>query len=114
MRKRKATQTYNRAPLPTEMSKKQSDNTKTTPKSSTTQRLRTDLGRSVKPQSDIHCNRSVTSPRPKFKTIAEVAEEWQLGFVGGRGLVGDLIGTSLRLDATGRRPIGDRSPTKST
>ena len=29
---------------------------------------------------------------------------------GGR-LVGDLVGTSLRLDATGRRPVGHRSPT---
>ena len=43
----------------------------------------------VKPQSDIHCNRSATSPRPKFKTIAEVAEESQLGFAVGRRLVGD-------------------------
>ena len=42
-----------------------------------------------KPQSDIHCNRSATSPRPKFKTIAEVAEESQLGFAVGRRLVGD-------------------------
>ena len=76
----------------------------------------------VKPQSDIHCNRSATSPRPKFKTIAEVAEESQLGFAVGRRLigdwlptdrrlVGDLVGTSLRLDATGRRPVGDWSPT---
>ena len=39
------------------------------------------------PQSDIHCNRSATSPRPKFKTIAEVAEESQLGFAVGRRLV---------------------------
>ena len=91
----------------------------------------------IRPQSDIHCNRSATSPRPKFKTIAEVAEESQLGFAVGRRLVGDwsatgrrLIGdwlptdwrlgsatgrrprgTSLRLEATGRRPVGDRSPT---
>ena len=76
----------------------------------------------VKPKSDIHCNRSATSPRPKFKTIAEVAEESQQGFAVGRRrvgdwlptdrrLVGDLVGTSLRLDATGRRPVGDRSPT---
>ena len=43
----------------------------------------------VKPQSDIHCNRSATSPRPKFKTVAEVAEESQLGFADGRRLVGD-------------------------
>ena len=28
-----------------------------------------------------------------------------------RRLVGDLVGTSLRLDATGRRPVGDWSPT---
>ena len=28
----------------------------------------------IKPKSDIHCNLSATSPRPKFKTIAEVAE----------------------------------------
>ena len=40
-------------------------------------------------KSDIHCNRSATSPRPKFKTIAEVAEESQLGFAVGRRLVGD-------------------------
>ena len=65
----------------------------------------------LKPKSDIHCNRSATSPRPKFKTISEVAEESQLGFAVGRRLVGDwsatnrglvLVGTSLRLDATGR------------
>ena len=72
-----------------------------------------------KPKSDIHCNRSATSPRPKFITIAE---ESQLGFAVGRrlvgdwsatdrGLVGDLVGTSLRLDSTSRRPVGDRSPT---
>ena len=34
-----------KAPTPTEKSKKQSDNTKTPPKTSITQRLRTDLGR---------------------------------------------------------------------
>ena len=28
-----------------------------------------------------------------------------------RGLVGDLLGSSLRLDATGRRPVRDRSST---
>ena len=44
---------------------------------------------SVKPKSDIDCNRSATSPRPKFKTIAEAAEESQLGFAVGRRLVGD-------------------------
>ena len=76
----------------------------------------------LKPKSDMHCNRSATSPRPKFITIAEVAEESQLGFAVGRRLigdwsptdgrlVGDLVGTSLRLDATSRRPVGDRSPT---
>ena len=43
----------------------------------------------IKPKSDIHCNRSATSPRPKFKTIAEVAEESQPGFAVGRRLVGD-------------------------
>ena len=37
-----------KAPIPTEKSKKQRDNTKTPPKASITQRLRTDLGRSVK------------------------------------------------------------------
>ena len=47
----------------------------------------------VKPQSDIHCNRCATSPRPKFKTIAEVAEESQLGFAVGRRLVGDWSAT---------------------
>ena len=57
----------------------------------------------LKPQSDIHCNRFGTSPRPKFITIAEVAEESQLGLqlVGDwsatdRGLVGDFAGTCLR------------------
>ena len=35
------------APTPTEKSKKQCENTKTPPKTSITQRLRTDLGRSV-------------------------------------------------------------------
>ena len=65
---------------------------------------------------------TATTLRPKFKTIAEVAEESQLGLEVGRRpvgdwlptdrrLVGDLVGTSLRLDATGRRPVGDRSPT---
>ena len=44
---------------------------------------------SIKPQSDIYYNRSATSPRPKFITIAEVAEESQLGFAVGRRLVGD-------------------------
>ena len=47
----------------------------------------------LKPQSDIHCNRSATSPRPKFKTIAEVAEESQLGFAFGLRLVGDWSAT---------------------
>ena len=36
-----------KTPTPTEKSKKQRDNTKTPPKTSITQRLRTDLGRSV-------------------------------------------------------------------
>ena len=36
-----------KAPTPTEKSKKQRDNTKTPPKTSITQRLRADLGRSV-------------------------------------------------------------------
>ena len=36
-----------KAPTPTEKSKKQRDNTKSPPKTSITQRLRTDLGRSV-------------------------------------------------------------------
>ena len=36
-----------KAPTPTEKSKKQRDNTKTPPKTSIIQRLRTDLGRSV-------------------------------------------------------------------
>ena len=36
-----------KAPTPTEKSKKQRDNTKTPQKTSITQRLRTDLGRSV-------------------------------------------------------------------
>ena len=64
-----------------------------------------------KPKSDIHCNRSATSPRPKFKTIAEVAEESQLGFAVGRRLVGDWSATNRGLigdwSATGRRPRGD-------
>ena len=45
-----------------------------------------DNNEQFKPKSDIHCNRSATSPRPKFKTIAE---ESQLGFAVGRRLVGD-------------------------
>ena len=53
----------------------------------------------IKPKSDIHCNRSATSPRPKFKTIAEVAEESQLGFAVGRRLVGDWSPTNRRLVA---------------
>ena len=65
----------------------------------------------LKPKSDIHCNRSATSPRPKFKTIAEVAEESQLGFAVGRRLVGDWSATNRGLvadsSATGRRPRGD-------
>ena len=48
----------------------------------------------LKPQSDIHCNRCATSPRPKFKTIAEVAEESQLGLAVGRRLIGDWLPTS--------------------
>ena len=63
---------------------------------------------SLKPQSDIHCNRSATSPRPKFKTVAE---ESQLGFAVGRRLVGDWSPTNRRLvadwSATGRRHRGD-------
>ena len=55
--------------------------------------------RPVKPKSDIHCNRSATSPRPKFKTIAEVAEESQLGFAVGRRLVGDWSATNRGLVA---------------
>ena len=50
----------------------------------------------VKPKSDIHCNRSATSPRPKFKTIAE---ESQLGFAVGRRLVGDWSATNRGLVA---------------
>ena len=53
----------------------------------------------LKPKSDIHCNRSATSPRPKFKTIAEVAEESQLGFAVGRRLVGDWSATNRGLVA---------------
>ena len=44
---RDLTQSYDKAPALTEISKGQSDNTKTPQKSSITQRLRTDLGRSV-------------------------------------------------------------------
>ena len=66
---------------------------------------------SFKPKSDIHCNRSATSPRPKFKTIAEVAEESQLGFAVGRRLFGDWSATNRGLvvdwSATSRRPRGD-------
>ena len=65
----------------------------------------------LKPKSDIHCNRSATSLRPKFKTIAEVAEESQLGFAVGRRLVGDWSATNrgqvADWSATGRRPRGD-------
>ena len=53
----------------------------------------------VKPKSDIHCNRSATSPRPKFITIAEVAEESQLGFAVDRRLVGDWSATDRGLVA---------------
>ena len=35
-----------------------------------------------KPLSHIHCNRYTNSPRPKFITMAEVAEESQLGLKG--------------------------------
>ena len=52
-----------------------------------------------KPKSDMHCNRSATSPRPKFITIAEVAEESQLGFAVGRRLVGDWSATDRGLVA---------------
>ena len=52
---------------------------------------RTHVYKCVKPQSDIHCNRSATSPRPKFKTVAE---ESQLGFAVGRRLIGDWSATS--------------------
>ena len=66
---------------------------------------------SIKPKSDIHCNRSATSPRPKFKTIAEVAEESQVGFAVGRRLVGDWSATNRGLvadgSATSRRPRWD-------
>ena len=69
------------------------------------------LNNRIKPKSDIHCNRSATSPRPKFKTIAEVAEESQLGFAVGHRLVGDWSATNWGLvadwSATGRRPRGD-------
>ena len=53
----------------------------------------------LKPKSDIHCNRSATPPRPKFKTIAEVAEESQQGFAVGRRLVGDWSATNRGLVA---------------
>ena len=54
---------------------------------------------SLKPKSDMHCNRSATSLRPKFITIAEVAEESQLGFAVGRRLVGDWSATDRGLVA---------------
>ena len=53
----------------------------------------------LKPKSDMHCNRSATSLRPKFITIAEVAEESQLGFAVGRRLVGDWSATDRGLVA---------------
>ena len=78
-------------------------------------------------QSDIHYNRSATSPRLRLihddrrgrrgvatrfcswsATRRRLIGDW---FPIDRRLVGDLVGTSLRLDATGRRPVGDRSPT---
>ena len=52
-----------------------------------------------KPQSDIHCSRSAISPRPKFKTIAEVPVESQLGFAVGQRLVGDRSATDRGLVA---------------
>ena len=82
----------------------------------------------IKPQSDIHCNRSATYPRPKFITIAKVAEESQLGFAVGRRLIGDWLPTNRRLvgdlvgplcdlmqlvadrSGTGPRLIADQSP----
>ena len=45
MKKRDLTQSYDKAPSPTEMSKGQSDNINNATKSSITQRLRTYLGR---------------------------------------------------------------------
>ena len=61
--------------------------------------LNKDVPVQLKPKSDIHCNRSATSTRPKFKTIAEVAEESQLGFAVGRRLVGDWSATNRGLVA---------------
>ena len=51
----------------------------------------------LKPQSDIHCNPSATSPRPKFITEAE---ESQLGFAVCERLIGDWL-------PSGRLPRGD-------
>ena len=74
---------------------------------------------SIKPQSDIHYNRSATSPRPKIhndrrgrRGVATRFCSWSATgrrLIGDwlptdRRLVGDLVGTSLRLDATSRRP----------
>ena len=49
---------------------------------------------SLKPQSDMHCNHSATSPRLKFILIAE---ESQLGFAVGRRLVGTWSATDRGL-----------------
>ena len=74
----------------------------------------------LKPQSDIHCNRSATSPWPNLNS--KESQRSQLGFAVGQRLirdwlptdqrlVGDLVVTSLRLDATGQGPVLDKSPT---
>ena len=51
-----------KAPIPTEMSNGKSDNTKTPPKSSITQRLRDNLGRSV----GVHVITNYSYPVPKW------------------------------------------------
>ena len=70
----------------------------------------------LKPQSDIHCNRSATSPQPKFKTIAE---ESQQGFAVGRRLIGDWLHANWSATSWGpicdlMQLVADQSPTKST
>ena len=62
-----------KAHTPTEMSKGQNDNTKTSPKSSITQRLRTDVGRSDGvTKSSNWCVKPVYGPQPLALVNAEL------------------------------------------
>ena len=72
----------------------------------------------LRPLRDQNSKRSQRSQRSRNKVLQLVADSSATGrrLIGDwlptdRRLVGDLVGTSLRVDATGRRPVGDRSPT---